>query len=89
MLFLLPSIIVVINPANQINSVKLNDENFLLWHIQVLAGIRGLGLEIFIHPDPPVPPTNLPDVTGAETLNPNFISWLDMINYCYLFFSHP
>lgn len=67
--------IAVINPANQINSVKLSDNNFLLWNLQVLAGIRGLGLEIFILTDPPIPPTTLADAAGVEMLNPSFISW--------------
>ncbi|KZV55209.1 hypothetical protein F511_12796, partial [Dorcoceras hygrometricum] len=35
---------------------KLSDDNYLLWHLQVLAGIRGLGLEPFIHQNPLVPP---------------------------------
>lgn len=37
----------IINPANQITSTKLNDDNYLLWNLQILASIRGLGLDIY------------------------------------------
>lgn len=67
--------LLVINPANQINSIKLSDDNFLLWHIQVLAGIRGLGLDLFILDNLLVPPKVLTDDKGTEILNPKFIYW--------------
>ncbi|XP_075521494.1 uncharacterized protein LOC142554709 [Primulina tabacum] len=38
--------LIILNPSNQINTTKLIDDNFLLWQLQVLAGIRGLGLGI-------------------------------------------
>ncbi|KZT76280.1 putative inactive receptor-like protein kinase [Dorcoceras hygrometricum] len=65
----------LVNPANQINAVKLADDNFLLWHLQVLAGIRGLGLEPFIVEHPSIPPQAMSENGAADVMNPNFITW--------------
>lgn len=65
----------LVNPANQVNSVKLTDENYLLWNLQVLAGLRGLGLESFISIHPPVPPQVLSVDETSEVVNPAFITW--------------
>lgn len=77
---------VVINHANQINVIKLTDDNFLLWNLQILAGIRGLGLEVFILPEPPIPAATVQDSTGMELLNPNFVSWCrqDQLLFSYI-----
>lgn len=64
----------LINPANQINTVKLSDDNFLLWNLQILAGIRGLGLENYIMENPHVPPETT-SATTADLLNPSYVTF--------------
>lgn len=75
----------IINPANQITSIKLNDDNYLLWNLQILAGIRGLGLDIFILEDAPVPSRFATTVTGEETTSPLYLHGVDKINFFFLF----
>lgn len=77
--------LLIINPANQITSTKLTDENFLLWNLQVLASIRGLGLETFIVDNPPIPAHRCTD-GGAETINPQYISWCRQDQLLFSFF---
>lgn len=45
-----------INPGNKISTVKLTDENFLLWKFQVLTTLEGHGLESYIECDDDPPP---------------------------------
>lgn len=66
---------ILVNPANQLNTVKLNDDNYLLWHLQVLACIRGLGLDVFILENTPIPPQFITGNNSHEGLNPAYISW--------------
>lgn len=66
---------IIINPANQINSVKLSADDFLLWQLQVLAGVRGLGLEFFILQNPHVHPNFNSEEGTDDTINPFFITW--------------
>lgn len=65
----------LVNPANQINAVKLNDENFLLWQLQILSGIRGLGLDYLLHEDTPIPPRVLEIGESTPVSNPLFVTW--------------
>lgn len=65
----------LVNPANQINAVKLNDDNFLLWKLQILSGIKGLGLEYLLHEDSPIPSRMVDAEDSTPTLNPMFVTW--------------
>lgn len=38
----------IIYPQNQLVSVKLEESNFFIWRQQILAAIRGYGLEGYI-----------------------------------------
>lgn len=44
-----------INPGNKISTVKLTDDNFLLWRLQVLTALQEHGLENFIDPECKIP----------------------------------
>lgn len=67
--------LIIINLANQINTPKLSDENFLLWHLQTLAGIRGLGLDHFILNPPPIPANILLTESQLDAINPAYVTW--------------
>lgn len=67
--------LLIMNPSNQINTIKLTDDNFLLWQLQVLAGIRGLGLDLYIDPQSPIPPSFLPGENGTDIPNPLHTAW--------------
>lgn len=65
----------LINPANQINSVKIINMSYLLWNLQVLAGLRGLGRESFMSAHLSVPPHVIFVDGASEVVNPTFIIW--------------
>ena len=53
-----------VNPSTQILTIKLTDENYLMWKQQVLIAVRGYGLEGFLNRTIPCPPQTL-SVHGA------------------------
>lgn len=57
-------------------SSKLSDVNYLSWKQQILATVRGYGLEGFLTGDSVVPPKMI-QVEGSSqsTLNPKFVTW--------------
>ncbi|XP_073058680.1 uncharacterized protein [Primulina eburnea] len=67
--------LVLVNPANQITHVKLGDDNFLLWQLQISSGINGLGLEYLLKEETPTPQKFLITEDVAETINPLYILW--------------
>ncbi|KAL4284574.1 hypothetical protein GQ457_16G026700 [Hibiscus cannabinus] len=56
--------------ANKCVSVRLDDDNFLLWKQQVLLLIRGHGLEDFLDSSTPVPPSTVVSDSGERIVNP-------------------
>ena len=55
---------------------KLDDSNFLLWRQQIVAAVRGHGLEKFLGGETLVPESFLTDADrGAGKLNPEYVSW--------------
>lgn len=68
----------VINPGNKISTVKLNDDNFLLWRLQVLTALQGHGLEKFIDPDAEIPAEVIRSAEESSStliMNPEFTNW--------------
>lgn len=72
------------NPYTKINfsftiPIKLDRSNYLLWHSQVLASIRGNRLEDFITGDKPTPKEHLllTGVNGStqRIANPEYQNW--------------
>ncbi|XP_022148750.1 uncharacterized protein LOC111017341 isoform X2 [Momordica charantia] len=57
-----------INPGNKISTVKLTDENFLLWKFQVLTTLEGHGLESYIECDDDPPPKLIQDPLTGKVL---------------------
>ena len=60
----------VINPGNQVLTIRLTDSNYLLWRQQVSAAVRGHGLTGFLTRTT----TNPPEMYNGQ-LNPDFDSW--------------
>ena len=55
---------------------KLDDSNFLLWRQQIVAAVRGHGLEKFLGGETLIPQSYLTDDDRiAERLNPEYVSW--------------
>lgn len=40
-------------PGNKISIVKLNDDNFLFWKLQISTALEGYELDTFLENDPP------------------------------------
>lgn len=59
-------------PSHQAISIKLTESNYLLWKQQVLASMRGYGLESFLTGEKECPPKYTSDSTE---INPDFLSW--------------
>lgn len=49
----------MINPGNQILTIRLTESNYLLWRQQVLTAVRGHGLTEILIPTGPPPPAQL------------------------------
>ncbi|KAL5543097.1 hypothetical protein UlMin_010807 [Ulmus minor] len=58
----------VINPLTQLITIKLEEDNYLLWKFQVENTIMGYGLEEFIHGTRIVPPRLV-----AGEVNPSYV----------------
>ena len=70
----IPSIPIL--PQNHPISTKLSEENYLIWRQQILATVRGYGLEPYLMGEQEVPPQMIA-VTGSTTMvpNPSFLDW--------------
>lgn len=69
----------IINPGNKINTVKLDEENFLLWKLQVVTVLRGHGLTKHIDEDADIPDKFLPSnetSSSAKLPNPAYELWV-------------
>ena len=63
-------------PQNPPISVKLTDENFLIWQQQVEATIWGYGLESHLTGDEePLPEKIAGSTEGQTVMNPDFLAW--------------
>lgn len=68
------SAIQLIQPMSKLVTVKLEDENFLIWKEQVIIPIRGYGLKDFITSHSVIPLQLVHDESCAQTLNPAFFA---------------
>ena len=76
----------VISPLSQLITMRLEDDNFLMWKYQIENVVRGYGLEGFLFGTEQVPPKMVTDKIGVLVPNPKFrdyqrqdhllISWL-------------
>ncbi|KAH6811921.1 hypothetical protein C2S51_025683 [Perilla frutescens var. frutescens] len=65
-----------IRPQNCPISVKLSDSNFLIWRQQVLAIVRGYGLDAFLSNETSPPSQFIVDeTTQQQKPNPEFQTW--------------
>lgn len=72
----------MISFGNKTATVKLNDNNFLLWRLQILAALQGYGLEHHIEENSEIPPQfvqSTEDTTmsssSRQMQNPEFVLW--------------
>lgn len=63
-----------LNPANQINTVKLTDDNFLQWQLQVQSRICGLRLEDYLSENTLIPPQLISTGTSPGVSNPLYVT---------------
>nr|CAN78706.1 hypothetical protein VITISV_028658 [Vitis vinifera] len=80
------SLRMAISPLSQLITMRLEDDNFLMWKYQIENVVRGYGLEGFLFGTEQVPPKMVNDGTGILVPNPKFrdyqrqdhllISWL-------------
>lgn len=75
-------------PNNHPISVKLGDNNYLIWRQQVLATIEGYGLESFLIGDHP-PKTVEAGQAGQMQANPEFLACIDKTSDYRLGSKHP
>ena len=62
----------VISPLSQLITMRLEDDNFLMWKYQIENVVRGYGLEGFLFGTEQVPPKMVTDETGILVPNPKF-----------------
>ncbi|XP_022159146.1 uncharacterized protein LOC111025572 [Momordica charantia] len=68
----------IVNPGNKISTIKLNDENFLLWRLQITTALQGHGLGKFIDPEAKIPSEFVQSADESSSVpspNPEFINW--------------
>ncbi|KAK6164729.1 hypothetical protein DH2020_001593 [Rehmannia glutinosa] len=65
----------VIQPQGQLITIKLSDNNYLVWKQQVLAAVRGCGLEGLLDGTLPPPEKNTIDEKNKKIINPTFLAW--------------
>ena len=80
------SLRMIISPLSQLITIRLEDDNFLMWRYQIENVVRGYGLEGFLFGTKHLPPKMVTDETGILVPNPKFrdyqrqdhllISWL-------------
>ena len=66
------SLRMVISPLSQLITIRLEDDNFLMWKYQIENVVRGYGLEGFLFGTEQVPPKMVTDETGILVPNPKF-----------------
>ena len=66
------SLRMVISPLSQLITLRLEDDNFLMWKHQIENVVRGYGLEGFLFGTEQVPPKMVIDGTGILVPNPKF-----------------
>ncbi|KAK6121394.1 hypothetical protein DH2020_044858 [Rehmannia glutinosa] len=66
----------VIQPQGQLVTIKLTDNNFLVWKQQILAAIRGYGLEGFLNGSLPPPDQFITNEENQRNLNPAYLAWM-------------
>lgn len=71
-----PNLTTPILPQNHPSSIKLTENNYLVWRQQILATVRGYGLESFLT-GKTAPPEEwiCEDGSSEERLNPEFSAW--------------
>ncbi|KAK6129825.1 hypothetical protein DH2020_036411 [Rehmannia glutinosa] len=60
---------------NQLISIKFDEDNFLIWKLQVLTTIQGYGLQHFILEDVVIPDEFLTSENLTRQINPEYITW--------------
>ena len=63
----------ITNPMSQLITIKLEDDNFLLWKFQVENAIFGYGLEGYILGTKQAPARMINNTNGTATINPAFV----------------
>ena len=66
------SLRMVISPLSQLITMRLEDDNFLMWKYQIENVVQGYGLEVFLFGTKQVPPKMVTDETGILVPNPKF-----------------
>lgn len=71
------SSIAAVNPGNKISTVKLGNDNFLMWKVQIEFALEGHELESFILEDTEPPPKKIPVANDSNVtkLNPAYAKW--------------
>lgn len=65
-----------IQPQNQLVSIRLNENNYLIWKQQVLTAIKGYGLEKFLSNEGFLPEEFIVDDQSQQQIqNPEFLAW--------------
>ncbi|KAL4282382.1 hypothetical protein GQ457_03G015980 [Hibiscus cannabinus] len=64
--------------ANKQSSVRIDDDNFMLWRQQVKLMIRGQGLEHFLDEDTPIL-AKLITVNGERSVNPAYLKFFNLL----------
>lgn len=67
----------IANPGNKISTVKLNNDNFLMWKIQIELALEGHSLGHFIakYCDPPFERIPVSESSTITKSNPEFLKW--------------
>ncbi|KAK6133209.1 hypothetical protein DH2020_033045 [Rehmannia glutinosa] len=65
----------IIHPQCQLITTKLTEINYLVWKHQILAAIRGYGLEEYLTGGCKVPEQFLEGTSKEPVLNPEFTNW--------------
>ncbi|CAA0824703.1 Unknown protein, partial [Striga hermonthica] len=60
----------------QLISSKLNETNYLVWHQQTLAAIKGYGLYQYISPNQKIPEEILQEESSEPSQNPEYLLWI-------------
>lgn len=71
----------LISNITSLLTVKLNEENFLLWRSQFLTAIRAHRLLYILSESDSIPNEFIKDSTGKEILNPTYSEWLQLDQY--------
>ena len=66
------SLRMIISPLSQLITMRLEDDNFLMWRYQIENVVRGYGLEGFLFGTEHLSPKMVIDGTGILVPNPKF-----------------